>query len=255
MIQAGFTTTEYKLKILQYGIIAIVLGFLLAGCPSEADPPEGDQEHAPYGSFSGNVEGTGVGGYGGPITVKLTLQNGYITVVNVIHNETAEYGAVFIEKVKPLIVAANSFEIDAITNATVTYTKTALTKAGQAALDKIGDEPDDPNAGKIIGGGKAPFTMDGKTLNGTASGTSFGYYADITVTLTLVNGFITVVTIDGNETPEVGQVYVENAPEYIKVLNSIDAGVDAVSGPTADITIPAVLDAANNALKKIAEKS
>jgi uncharacterized protein with FMN-binding domain len=242
------------LKIVQYGIIVIILAVLLVGCPTEPDI-EGEQKHAPYGTFTGNVEGMGTGGYGGPITVQLTLQDGYITVVNVIHNETTEFGATLIEKVKPLIVAANSFEIDAITNATTLYTKTALAKAGQAALDKIGDGPTDPNAGKIIGGGATPFTVDGKTLNGTASGTSFGYYGDITVTLTLANGLITVVAIDGNETPEVGQVYVENAPEYIKALNSIDAGVDAVSGPTANITVPAILEAADNALKKIAEKS
>jgi uncharacterized protein with FMN-binding domain len=130
----------------------------------------------------------------------------------------------------------------------------AFLLAGCPAEADPGDN-DDSIAVKITGGSEVPFTVDGRTLNGTASGTSSGYYGDITVILTLENGFISQVTINGNETPEVGQIYIENAPEHIKTLNLIDAGVDAVSGPTADITIPAILDAADKALKKIAEKS
>ena len=129
--------------------MAIILGvicFTVTSCFIEDNPddlfgnittsePWGD------GTFSGSVEGVSAppqgGGYGGKITVVLDIELGIITAVDVTHKETASIGGAFINKVKPIIVQANSFEIDAITKATCVATRNGLVDAGKAALRKI----------------------------------------------------------------------------------------------------------------------
>ena len=86
--------------------------------------------------YTGEVEGSSMQGHGGPITVKLTIVNGKITAVDVTHFETPGLGLDLIERAKPLIIQANSFDpVDGLTGATVT--KNALTEAGKQALGKI----------------------------------------------------------------------------------------------------------------------
>ena len=89
------------------------------------------------GTYSGKVTGIGRGGFGGNITVTLDVANGRIKDVEVTHFETPEYGADLIEEVIPLIIRANSFEIDAITSSSLTQTITALLEAGNDAISKI----------------------------------------------------------------------------------------------------------------------
>ena len=126
---------------------AIILGvicFTVMGCFVEDDPNDiGDiTTNSAWGdgTFTGQVDGTSKLGYYGamyPITVVLEIESGIIKGIDVSHKETANIGGAFINKVKPLIVKANSFEIDAITNATCTSTRNGLVDAGTAALKKI----------------------------------------------------------------------------------------------------------------------
>ena len=86
--------------------------------------------------YTGEVEGSSMQGHGGPVTVKLTLVKGKITAVDVNHFETPGLGLDLIDRAKPLIIQANSFDpVDGLTGATVT--KNALIEAGKQALAKI----------------------------------------------------------------------------------------------------------------------
>ena len=86
--------------------------------------------------YTGEVEGSSMQGHGGPVTVKLTLVKGKITAVDVTHFETPGLGLDLIDRAKPLIIQANSFDpVDGLTGATVT--KNALIEAGKQALAKI----------------------------------------------------------------------------------------------------------------------
>ena len=120
-------------------VIAAVFGLVLAGCFVESEPPE-IQAGNPWGEppYTGEVEGSNSGGYGGPITVKFSLLNGIIKTVDVTHNETASIGGRFIDTAKALIIQANSLDpIDGLTSPTAPATKPAFKEAGKAALNKI----------------------------------------------------------------------------------------------------------------------
>ncbi|GHV35190.1 hypothetical protein AGMMS4952_27550 [Spirochaetia bacterium] len=97
--------------------------------------------------------------------------------------------------------------------------------------------------------GPAPF--EGKP-SGRDSGTFWGYSSDITVEITMEDGYITLVTIttsggEGHESPGIGQVLVERAPDLIKTQNSIDA----VSSATCTYTRDAIKTAGQQAIDKI----
>ena len=122
--------------------MTIILGIIcltVAGCFVEDDPSGGNITAGQAwgdGTFSDKVDGTGLG-YESVIKVELDIELGIITAINVTHNESPGIGGVFINKVKPLIVKANSFEIDAISRATCKDTRDGLLDAGKAALNKI----------------------------------------------------------------------------------------------------------------------
>jgi len=124
----------------------IIVTCLFAGCPNDSSGGDDTKVkvHKPYGNgtYTGDLTGVGEGygdGIGGykDVTVTLHLVNGVINSVAVSHNETAAVGGVLINKVRPLIIEANSFEVDALTKATAIYTREALLEAGEEALSKI----------------------------------------------------------------------------------------------------------------------
>ena len=82
----------------------------------------------------------------------------------------------------------------------------------------------------------------------TATVTSKGFGGDVTVTLTVEDGVLTGVAIEGaNETPGVGSRAVELMDDTMLAENSID--VDGVAGAT--VTSSAILSAAKEALAEL----
>jgi fumarate reductase flavoprotein subunit len=95
------------------------------------------------------------------------------------------------------------------------------------------------------GGSSAPPIGN---ASGTASATAPGFVSDITVTITMVDGYITDVQVVGpDETPSVGSVAVTRAPRLIQKNNS--GVLDAISGAT--ITTAGISTAAQEAINKI----
>ena len=120
-------------------ISLVAVFFLVTACIVEIDPSENLTRAGVYGdgTFSGEVRGLGRGGYGGNIMVFLDIVDGIIDNVRVTHFETANYGGVFITRMIPLIIRANSFEIDAITSSSLTQTRDAFLEAGRNAIAEI----------------------------------------------------------------------------------------------------------------------
>ena len=123
-----------RLAIVVVLLLAVCLAF--TACFVESDPEE-DVNTTSYGNFTGVVEGTAMG-YGGVITVTLTLDNGKI--VNAVvkgPSETAGIGSVAVKNAPAIIIKKNSVELDTISGASVTTA--GIVEAGKAALDKISE--------------------------------------------------------------------------------------------------------------------
>jgi fumarate reductase flavoprotein subunit len=83
---------------------------------------------------------------------------------------------------------------------------------------------------------------------GRASGTAPGYHGDVTVEISMENGWITTVTVDGpEESPGIGLVAVQRAPDIIKAKNSVD--IDVINGAT--LTTNAIKAAGQKAINEI----
>ena len=217
----------------------------------------------------GEYEGTAKG-YGGDITVKVTIKDGKISDIKVVsQNETPGYYENGV-KVLDKIIKANSTEVDSIAGATVT--SDALKLAVQRALVKAGAKESDTakkieehknnilnaerkararrGGGGLIagigGGGRGYFPKNSKFRDGTYTGTSRGYNGPIKVSVTIRNGKIASVSILNHH---------EDYPYFgwaKRVLNRIigtdSANVNTVSGAT--YSSRGIINAINNALRK-----
>jgi fumarate reductase flavoprotein subunit len=89
-----------------------------------------------------------------------------------------------------------------------------------------------------------------ESYSGTATGSAYGYGGTIEVTLTLTNGYITEVQINGpRETPTIGGLLIKNAGAQIEEANSLDA----ISSASATLTRNAIIQAGNKALAEITD--
>ena len=152
------------------------------------------------GLNDGEYEGT-ADGYGGPITVRITIKDGKLTdIVIVSHSETPEYfdkaNAVINE-----ILKSGSVNVDAVSGATIT--SNAIKKAVAEALQKAGFKKhiDSSQANNNIQDIKDVST---DSLNdGEYEGTAVGYGGSLTVRVTINGGKITnIIVLSHQETPE-----------------------------------------------------
>jgi fumarate reductase flavoprotein subunit len=116
-------------KVVVFVVVAALLA-VLAGCAST-----GGGSAAPIGNATGSAEATAPG-FGGDITVSITMADGFITDVKVVGDlETPTVGGIAITRAPGIIKRNNSPVVDAISGATVTTS--AISAAAQAAVDKI----------------------------------------------------------------------------------------------------------------------
>ena len=195
------------------------------------------------GLNDGEYEGT-ADGYGGPITVRITIKDGKLTdIVIVSHSETPEYfdkaNAVINE-----ILKSGSVNVDAVSGATIT--SNAIKKAVSEALQKAGfkKQIDSSQANNNIQDIKDVST---DSLNdGEYEGTAVGYGGSLTVRVTINGGNITnIIVLSHQETPE----YYKKASVVInRILSSGNVNVDGVSGAT--VSSNAIKKAVANAIRK-----
>ena len=171
-----------------------------------------------------------VPGHNGPMTVKVAIDNGKITAVEVVkHSETAGVGTKAIEALPAKIVKANSTKVNVVTGASVS-SKGILMAVNQAI---------DASQGKTVG--KAQFKP------GTYKASAYGNNGYLNVEVTVTKDKITDIKVPGNtETRLMGGMAMETMAKDIIDYQTVN--VDAVSGAT--VTSGAFKQAVIAALEK-----
>ena len=194
--------------------------------PVDYTPPEGGYAD---GTYTGSAQG-----FGGYITVSVTIAEGKITDISIVSapGETPSYLA-SARSVISAMLSAQSPNVDAVSGAT--YSSTGIINAVKSALSQAakGTEPSEspspsPSPTPIPVPDDAP---NYGYLDGTYTGTGEGYGGEITVSVTVSGGQITAIEIVSapDETP----AYLNQALGVIeKILSQQVPGVDAVSGAT-----------------------
>ena len=96
------------------------------------------------GAAGGPLTGT-ANGFGGPITVSVTMDGDKITAVEIVSNsETPEIAGTALEQIPAAIVAANSPDVDIVSGAT--YTSNGIINAVKNALAGGGSSEPEPEA-------------------------------------------------------------------------------------------------------------
>ena len=216
-----------------------------------------DSFEVPSSYKDGTYTGTAKG-FGGNITVKVTISGGKITAIDIV-SASAETPS-YLAKAKGVVakvLSAQSPNVDVVSGATYSSNgilnaiKRALTSAGGAASSS------DDNAGDGSGGSgsdKKPATPDSYTdptayKDGTYTGSAEGFGGDISVKVTVSGGKITAIDIvsAAEETPS----YLEKAKGVISsILSAQSPNVDAVSGATYSSN--GILNAVKRALSNAA---
>lgn len=242
-------------------------GAVLEDIPELASP---SAQAANLGSGSGSAvgaaadagswqDGTWTGtaqGYGGDVTVSVTIANKKITAIEVV-SASAETPS-FFAKAKaliPKIIEAQNPDVDVVSGAT--YSSNGIINAVKNALTKAsgGTVTETSNGGGAAANNAAGSTssdafQDGSYKDGTYTGTAAGFRGNITVSVTIAGGkisTISVVSAPGNDEP-----YLSKAKTLIAkvIAKQSPNGVDTVSGATYSSN--GILNAIKNALTKAA---
>ena len=173
-------------------------------------------------------------GFGGDVTVKITVDENAITAVEVTGDkETAALGGKAIEQYNTSLVGVSDADaVDVVTGATITSTavKEAL---GKALAQAKGEATEN--------------TADLAFTAGTYTGTASGYNGNVELSVTFSDTAVTAIEVGTNaETAHVGDVAFE--PVIADILAANGTGVDAVSGAT--FTSNAIRNAVNDAAEQ-----
>jgi uncharacterized protein with FMN-binding domain len=204
-----------------------------------------DSYEAPSGGYAdGTYTGTATG-FGGDITVSVTIQGGKISAVSIVsaEDETPSYFAKA-QAVTARVVAANSPNVDTVSGAT--YSSNGILNAVKRALAKAGAEETpvetEPVQSEIVIAEPQEDYQDGLYL-----GTGEGYGGDITVRVTIREGRIAKLGILSaeDETP----AYFSRAKTLLTTIQTAQStNVDVISGAT--YSSEGILEAVNNALSQ-----
>ena len=211
------------------------------------------------GYKDGTYQGSGTG-FGGTVTVQVTIADGKITVVDILDaaGETPAYFA-SARGVVSRILAGQTPNVDAVSGATyssngiIQAVQNALSKAGgkesstvkkttkkkttkQVVISKPAAMPDNSDSGDALV----------KYKDGTYTGQARGYSGIVTITLTVKDGKITAVNNTNSDTMS----YFRRAWRILQpaILEKQSAdGIDTVSGAT--FSSNGILEAAGKALE------
>jgi uncharacterized protein with FMN-binding domain/succinate dehydrogenase/fumarate reductase flavoprotein subunit len=158
-------------------------------------------------------------GFGGDITVTITVDNGRITACTAEgHQETLGIGTRALERLPQAIAAAGSVDVDVVTGATAT--SNAIILAASQALAKAADQASLP-----------PVRMKPGTY--TAQGRGFSLREKISVDVTVNEEKIIGIKVDpdNGETPPILQWVIDKLIPRMLAYQSVT--IDAITGATA----------------------
>ena len=206
----------------------------------------------------GTYTGTGKG-FGGQMTVQVTIKDGKITEVKILNHKD---GASYISKASSIlsaIVAKQSTNVDTVSGATyssvgiIQATRNALSKAmaDGATLEETSALPATTTSrGSANGGSKTVSKVkdaDGYK-DGTYTGTGTGFGGKMTVQVVVKNGKIVSAKILNHKD---GSSYINKAKSILSaIVKKQSTNVDTVSGAT--YSSKGIIEAVRNALNKAA---
>lgn len=204
----------------------------------------------------GTYTGTSAG-FGGSITVSVTIQDSKITAIEIVSasGETASYLS-RAKRVIDTILETQSTDVDAVSGATyssngiINAVKNALIKASGGTVNESassGGAAQSSSAGRSTSSDS--FTDAAAYADGTYTGSATGFGGTITVRVKITDGKITAVSLvsASGETAS----YLSKAKAVInKVISAQSPNVDAVSGATYSSN--GILNAIKQALNKAA---
>ena len=182
-------------------------------------------------------------GYGGLLTVRITVKNGKLTDIKILsHNETEEYFKKASAIIKE-ILRTGKVDVDSVTGATIS--SNAIKDAVLKALQKAGSKEKIKEKAKKEDKKPKEGLKDGEYF-----GSANGYGGNLTVKVIIKNGKISgIEVVSQNETPE----YFNRAYAVInKILSSGSVNVDSVTGAT--VSSNAIKMAVADALHKAGSK-
>ncbi|MCD8083641.1 MAG: FAD-dependent oxidoreductase [Clostridiales bacterium] len=198
------------------------------------------------GTFTGAAEG-----FGGEVTVTLTIEDGILTDVTAEGaDETEDVGGRALELMPQTMTAANSVEVDGVSGATVT--SNAILEAAAQALDASGGvlEKQEIAVEQHMKPGTYTGEAYGKWKEGTIEGERFGSPAIIRPTKVEVTvdetSILSVEVTDCSDTPGFIEPCIERIPAAVVEQQSV--AVDAVTGAT--LTSQAILTGITQALNE-----
>lgn len=204
-------------------ILSVLSGFLifsLAACVSNGKPTEG--KYTP-GTYVATAKG-----FGGPVTVKITVDAKRINEVKAEGpSETRGVGSRAIEELPSAILKAQSANVDGISGAT--YSSNALKLAANQALSQA--------MGKSA---TAAIMKDGQ-YEATARG--FNLLTPVAISVAIAQNKITAITIGKNGETN-GMPQVVQSKLVPRIIEAQSLAIDALSGATA--TSNALLGAVRN---------
>jgi len=201
-------------------MLSFFLLFSIVSCVSNNKLTEG--KFTP-GTYTATAKG-----FGGPVTVKITVDTKSITEVKAEGpSETQGIGSMAVEELPSLILKAQSADIDGVSGAT--YSSNAVKLAAGQALSQA------------MGKGADVLTMKDGLYEATAKG--FNLLTPVAVSVNIAGNTITAITIGKNgETNGMPQV-VQNKL-VPRIIEAQSLAVDALTGATA--TSKALIDAVRN---------
>ena len=210
-------------------------------------------ETAASGPYIDGVYTGSASGYHGTTSVQVTVENGYITAIEVLSTgDDAEFFNQAKSSVIAEIIAAQSIDVDTVSGATFSSNGIigAVSDALQGSVIASGDvtliETDEsdatatpeltptptPEAAATPEATEVPANAGSFDLaDGTYTGTGTGFRGDTDVTVTIENGYITAITIDSYRDDE---QYFSRAKSTVisEIISAQTPDVDAVSGAT-----------------------
>ena len=223
--------------------------------PALPDPEEETEEKL---EDSGNTYEDGVytgssSGYGGKVTVQVTVIEHKITDVSVLSapGETAE----FLAKAKGVIsrvLQAQTWEVDVVSGAT--YSSRGILGAIRNALtgETVENEAPPEKEGPVAPIKKVPFDDNVKWKDGVYIGSAQGYGGTIKVEVTIRQAKIAAIRVLDHS--HESDSYFNKAKKVIsRILKAGTPNVDTISGATYSSN--GIINAVKNALKKAAGDS
>lgn len=214
----------------------------------------------PAGEYTDGIY-TGSGtGFGGTITVQVTVSNHKIVSINILDasSETASYFA-NAQGVISRIISSQSPNVDAVSGAT--YSSNGIISAVQNALSQAIPSGNQATATPTPTPSPKPTRKpvptpkpgeEQKYKDGTYTGTGKGYSGTVTLTATIKKGVIKSLEVEHTDTPMFFKKAWDVLEEEIIQNQSVE-GIDTVSGAT--YSSKGILNAMKDILKQAAQGS